>query len=414
MTQVTDSAARSAAVQPLGEVNGSIRDQRSLKRVAFFLSCDSFEGFYGGVFGLGREQFLSSYRNDFVWEYSEGLVRRGHEVIIYVLSYGPPEVREVETGLSVRFVPLPRWFKSADKFLYRIRNLPYIGWLRDHVAYSGYKTPFENAIEEDCIDVLYHQEVWTPRFDIVTRSSRVPVIGADHGAPYHGWTEETKRRSVGKAARVICQSRSGYERAVDFGAAAELMCNGVNTDFFVPPSQSEGRAKTVLAVGRMVEEQKRFSDLLHAMKALPDFNLTLVGTGPHSEALRRLADQLGISDRVTFPGFVKDRKELRRLYQECGVFVSTSRWEAVALVMLEAMSCCAPVVGTRIPSFEELITHGVDGVLVPVGAPGAVAEAIRTAYDRGTLLGANARQTVVERYSSEVVYARLSAVIEAV
>ena len=50
----------------------------SLRRVAIFTSCDSFEGFYGGTFGLDRETFLGSYRNDFVWEYSEGLRQCGH------------------------------------------------------------------------------------------------------------------------------------------------------------------------------------------------------------------------------------------------------------------------------------------------------------------------------------------------
>ena len=102
----------------------------------------------------------------------------------------------------------------------------------------------------------------------------------------------------------------------------------------------------------------------------------LVGSGPDEIKLKKAAADLGVAERVHFAGFVSDRKELRRLYQECGVFVSTSRWEAVALVLLEAMSCAAPVVATRIPSFEELITDGDDGLLVPVGAPGDLAQAI--------------------------------------
>ena len=128
--------------------------------------------------------------------------------------------------------------------------------------------------------------------------------------------------------------------------------------------------------------------------------------------LRTLAADLGIAERVTFAGFITDRDHLRRLYQECGVFVSTSSWEAVALVVLEAMSCAAPVVATRIPSFEDLLTDGVDGVLVPLAAPDEVGRAIRIAHERQDELGARARETVMTRYSSQSLYARLSTLLE--
>jgi glycosyltransferase involved in cell wall biosynthesis len=244
--------------------------------------------------------------------------------------------------------------------------------------------------------------------------SSIPVVGADHGAVFLDWMEPAKRKSFKQAAGVICQSHTGLERARAFGADAVLMYNGVNTTFFVPPVSTGLRQKTVLAVGRLVEEQKRFSDLLQAMQSLPDFNLTLVGSGPDETRLRRLATDMGLSERVCFTGFVSDRKELRRLYQECGVFVSTSSWEAVALVLLEAMSCAAPVVATSIPSFEDLLTDGEDGLLVPVGAPGEVAQAILAAYEDQEQLGASARHTVESRYSSGILYRRLSNLIEAV
>jgi glycosyltransferase involved in cell wall biosynthesis len=394
--------------------NEAAEPKPSLRRVAVFTSCDSFEGFYGGTFGLDRETFLGSYRNDFVWEYSEGLRQCGHEVFIYILSYGPPELRKISQGLSVRFIPLPRWLRVADSFLWRLRGLRHGPSLRDRTAYMAYSDALRAAIVKDRIEILYHQEVWTSRFDIVVEKSHIPVVGADHGAVFLDWMEPAKRKSFKQAAGVICQSHTGLERARSFGADAVLMSNGVDTAFFVPPITAGPRQKTVLAVGRLVEEQKRFSDLLQAMRALPDFNLILVGSGPDETRLRKLAADLSLSERVRFTGFVSDRKELRRLYQECGVFVSTSNWEAVALVMLEAMSCAASVVATRIPSFEDLFTDGEDGLLVSVGAPSEVAQAILAAYQRQEQLGANARRTVETRYSSGVLYSRLSNLIEAV
>jgi glycosyltransferase involved in cell wall biosynthesis len=388
--------------------------EAQLARVAIFTSCDSFEGFYGGTFGLSRETFLATYRNDFVWEYAEGLRACGHEVFIYILSYGPAELRRISDGVSVRFLPLPFWLRGVDPFLFRLRGLKYGTQLRDRIAYAGYGDALQKALREDRIDILYHQEIWTSRFDIIVSQASIPVVGADHGATFVDWQEPAKRRSFKQAAYLVCQSKSGLDRARSFGGNAVVMHNAVDVDFFFPPSPGQLRARKVLAVGRLVEEQKRFSDLLHALQTLPDYTLTLVGSGPDETKLKSLAADLGLSERVHFAGFVSDRGHLRRLYQECGVFVSTSSWEAVALVVLEAMSCGAPVVVTRIPSFEELLTDGQDGLLVPVGSPQQVAQAIRSAYEGQKELGKNARRTVETEYSSGALYGQLSGLLESV
>jgi glycosyltransferase involved in cell wall biosynthesis len=385
-----------------------------LARVAIFTSCDSFEGFYGGTFGLDRETFIATYRNDFVWEYAEGLRACGHEVFIYILSYGPAELRRISEGVSVRFLPLPLWLRGVDPFLWRLRGVKYGTRLRDRIAYAGYGGALQKSLREDRIDILYHQEIWTARFDIIVRHASIPVVGADHGATFVDWQGTAKKRSFKQAAYLVCQSKPGLDRARSFGGKAVLMHNAVDVDFFLPPSVGQLRAKKVLAVGRLVEEQKRFSDLLQALQALPDYTLTLVGSGPDEMKLKRLAAELGLGERVEFTGFVSDRGHLRRLYQECGAFVSTSSWEAVALVVLEAMSCGAPVVATRIASFEELLTDGKDGLLVPVGSPEQVARAICSAYEGQKDLGMNARRTVETQYSAGALYGQLSDLLESV
>lgn len=384
----------------------------SSRRVAFFLSVDSFEGFYGGIFGLDRETFLTTYRNDFVWEYAKGLIDHGHSVVLYILSYGRPELRTISAGLAVRFLPLPRWLRLADPVTYRLRKIPGFRTLRDRVAFAGYGRAFQAALTRDEIDVIYHQEIWTPRFDLVARGVSLPLIGAEHGAVYASWMEADKRSSLKLAASLTCQSREAVERVQSLGGKPELLYNGVDTDFFMPMPGGAKRANTILTVGRLVEQQKRFADLLRAMLFLPEFKLLIVGSGPDEPQLRRLCLELGLKERVTFSGFVKDRSELRRLYRECSVFVSSSAWEAVALVVLEAMSCEMPVVCTQIPSFEELIENGVDGLLIPMSAPEKMAAAIRIAVAQAQPLGTKARKTVIRRYSSTSLYARLSMLVE--
>ena len=405
-----DIAVAGRPDQPTGSADPELHK----KRVAIFISCDSFEGFYGGTFGLDRETFLTSYRNDFVWQYSEGLRRQGHPVVIYILSYGDPELRQISHGLQVRFLPLPSWLRLVDPVLYRLRRHSYGLTIRDHVAFIGYSHALRAALLDDDIDILYNQEVWTPRFDIITRIGKIPVVGADHGAVYADWMAASKRLSLRRASCVVCQSTLTLDRVRSLGGTSALISNGVDTDFFIPPPPEQHRSRTILAVGRLVEEQKRFSDLLRAMQLLPDFSLTLVGSGPDEAVLRQFASHAMLGERVNFAGFVTDRAELRRLYQECGVFVCSSRWEAVALVVLEAMSCAAPVVATRISSFEDLFTDDVDGLLVPVGAPEEIARAVRVAYERQRELGSRARNTVVTLYSAHSLYRQLSDLLESI
>ena len=376
--------------------------------MAMLLSCDSFEKFFGGTFGLDRDAYVASYRNDYAWDYAEGLRRRGHEVFLYVLSYGPGELRRTPEGLNVRFVRLAPWLRLPDPLLFRLRRC--FGFARDRVALAAYWRRLLAALAEDRIGVFYIQEIWTARFELLLRRMPLAVIGADHGAPYDPSLNARRQESFPRARALVCQSDENLVRAQALGGRAVLIPNGVDTAFFTP-GPAGARPRTVLSVGRLVEEQKRLADLIRAMTLLPEYSLTLAGRGPDGAMLQALAQQLGVAGRVHFPGFVSDRAALRQLYRECGVFVSSSAWEAMALVLLEAMSCGAPVVATRIPTFEALLSDGVNGRLVPVGSPEALASAIRQAYAQGAGFGAAARLSIEAQYASDMLYDRLSALV---
>ncbi len=91
----------------------------------------------------------------------------------------------------------------------------------------------------------------------------------------------------------------------------------------------------------MTEKRKRFSDLLRATVLLPDYTLVLARRGPDRDAPEALASRLGVAEPVRFADFMSDRAELRHFHRDCGVFVSSSAWETMALVLLEEMSCAA-------------------------------------------------------------------------
>ncbi len=386
---------------------------RDRKRIAFFLSADSFEHFFGGMFRLSRAQYLSSYRNDFVWDYARGLRDQGHEIFIYILSYDAALLQPIEPGIYVRFLPLPRWVRLTDPVLYRLQRFSFAYAWREQVRFLAYHRALRRALADDRADVLYHQEVWTPRFDVLVEKLQIPIVAADHGAPYLEAAMRRKRQTVPQAILITCQSQTNLDRVQAFGGRAVLLPNGVDTDFFSPAPANPTRPKTMLAVGRLVDAQKHFSDLLALLAALTDFELTLVGSGPDEAMLKALSQQLGVQARVHFAGFLSDKPTLRQLYRECSLFISTSAWEAFALVVLEAMSCGAPIVATRIPAFEEMLTDGRDGLLFPVGDLESAAEAVRQAFANQEVLGRNARARVVANFSSHILYEKLSSLLQA-
>lgn len=379
--------------------------------VAILLSADSFEKFFGGNFNLDRAGFLASYRNDFAWAYAQGLAALGHAVLIYIFSYGAAALHDVGGGVGVRFLPLPSWLRQADRLLFRLQDIAGFASLRAAAQHAASRHTLLQALSNDKIDLLYVQEFWTARFDRIVRGvTAIPVIGADHGAPHDPRLDGMKRASLRLAARITCQSDENLHRATALGADAVLLTNGVDDGFFTPAPNGMV-PREILAVGRLVEEQKRFSDMMRALLLLPDFQLRIIGSGPDEKSLRTLAARLGVAERIDFVGFVRDREVLRDAYCRCGVYVSASRREAMQLTMLEAMSCGAAVVATRIPSFDRLIQDKVNGRLVAVGDSAGLAEAIMDAYRNRASLGAQARATVQEHHSAGGVYDRLSRLI---
>jgi glycosyltransferase involved in cell wall biosynthesis len=140
---------------------------------------------------------------------------------------------------------------------------------------------------------------------------------------------------------------------------------------------------TVLFVGRLVE-RKGVHVLLEAVRRVPTdvpVRAVIVGDGAEFDALRALANRLGVADRVTFTGRVP-WEELRRAYRDADVCVLPAvvdrrgDTEGLGVVLLEAMHHRVPVIGSDLGGIPDVIEDGVSGVLVPPGDPAALAAAI--------------------------------------
>jgi glycosyltransferase involved in cell wall biosynthesis len=137
----------------------------------------------------------------------------------------------------------------------------------------------------------------------------------------------------------------------------------------------------LVAAGRL-RPQKDFPTLLRAFATLRTSRrarLLILGEGPDRGDLLALANALGVSDDVAFPGFSDN---VYACMAHAAAFVLSSRWEGLPTVLIEALASGAPVISTDCPSGpREILAGGRYGRLVPVGDVNALAGAMRAAVD---------------------------------
>ena len=137
------------------------------------------------------------------------------------------------------------------------------------------------------------------------------------------------------------------------------------------------RARRVVAVGRLVP-QKGFDTLISAFDQAaachPDWSLVIAGQGPLDGALRAQALATRCADRIEFAGLLQRPEELLGGSE---MFVLSSRFEGFPNALVEGMACGCSVIATDCPSGPaEILTSGVDGVLVPVDDVDALAASL--------------------------------------
>jgi glycosyltransferase involved in cell wall biosynthesis len=126
-------------------------------------------------------------------------------------------------------------------------------------------------------------------------------------------------------------------------------------------------------------------------QAVPGVRLLLVGQGPLEAETRRLAVELGVDESVVFAGF---RTDARRLAASFDVFTLSSTYEGLPIALVEAMALGRPAVVTAVGGTPEVVTDGVDGLLVPSRDPAALADGLLRLLDDPALrerIGAAAR-----------------------
>ncbi|MER7812648.1 glycosyltransferase family 4 protein [Streptomyces sp900116325] len=140
---------------------------------------------------------------------------------------------------------------------------------------------------------------------------------------------------------------------------------------------ADGTAKVVAAAGRLVRG-KRFDLLIEAFTKVaaqhPGWTLRIYGTGTDKDRLQRLIDERNLGDRATLMGVASP---IEAEFVKASIVASASDAESFGMTLVEAMRCGVPVVSTDCPlGPAEIIHDGVDGRLVPMGDPQALATAL--------------------------------------
>ncbi len=209
-----------------------------------------------------------------------------------------------------------------------------------------------------------------------------------------------------KAATVIfvATENDRHYLSTTYGVPADrfrIIPTPIDTDLFCPDRMAAPTRGKVVYVGRLSEE-KNVSLLINACRNVPGLKLVLAGSGPLEPELRKQAEGIG----VEFLGAVPNGK-LTPLLNSAEVFVLCSRYEGCPKALLEAMSCSAAVVGTRVRGIRDVIRDRENGLLCDETAESlaaAISELLASAALRRQL-GEAARRHIEQNYSQTAVLA---------
>jgi glycosyltransferase involved in cell wall biosynthesis len=263
---------------------------------------------------------------------------------------------------------------------------------------------------------------------LATRGSRVPQLPFVRGYTGEDWRirryEEMDRWLLRRLPRVLCVSQGtvrilqkhGFDpdactvvhNAIDPGPGAAASPPDLARTLAIPE-----RAPVLLAAGRLSPEKGQeflIAALHHSHRS--DLHLLLLGEGKEENRLRRLASDLGVSDRVRFLGF---QRNVLGFMAAADLVVNPSLTEGLPNVVLEAFTTGTPVVATDVGGVNELVTPGRTGWLVPPGDARALAGTIEKALEdpgKARVLAENARRMVRDSFSFERQRERLTGLYE--
>ncbi len=197
-------------------------------------------------------------------------------------------------------------------------------------------------------------------------------------------------------ARIAVSEAAAWTGRRWFGGEYHVIPNGVDVD--APPASPKPSSEElrVLFVGRS-EERKGLPVLLQAFEGLIEHvpaRLTLIGATP--EDVKRYVPDPATESSIETPGRVSGDALWRHLHEADVLCAPSLAGESFGMVLTEAFAAGTPVIASEIAGYSDVVTDGVDGVLVPPADPQRLAEELQRMYldrARRETMGRAARKT---------------------
>lgn len=343
----------------------------------------------------GAERVISMMANHWAekdWDIQIVTFDGGEKPPFYVLSPG------------VKHEPLGIANQSSNRFEGIYNNYARIVKLRN---YFKEKTP----------DVIISFMTTSNLLTLLsTLKLNTPVIISERNDPFYFRIDplRNKLRNIlyPRASYVVFQSQKVFE----------YFPNNIREKGVIIPNPVIQNGQQALTTIQLPEGKKMFAigsmnsnriyikglDLLipvfyNLSRKYPDWNLVILGDGTNRHKLEEMIQNLGLQGRVFLPGNVKN---VHTVLKQGDLFVLSSRTEGFPNALCEAMSCGLPVVSFDIPTGpQEIVRHGLDGLLVPMGDTKKLENALEELMvdeNKRHEMGQNARE-IVDRFSIEMV-----------
>ena len=308
-----------------------------------------------------------------------GALAKNYDVTI--ITFDKPDKKDLSLyqlanyPIKYQFISYPDITQSKNKlckaysYLYR-KILPKCGLTSDLYAHSSFPLERRNALIRVLQEGDYDAVIGVHAFlairlaTIKKKLGNTKTIGWIHnsfdallteGSPYLG-TELKYHygRQLQKLDEVVVlyqQDAEMYQQAFSFKPSAIY-----NPLTLKPGQRSEGKQKKFLAVGRFSPKHKGFDLLIQAFALFAQKNLEwtldIVGDGPEKDQLARMITENGLEKRIQMHPFTN---EIQAHYSSASIYVLSSRWEGMPLVLVEAMSHGLPIIASDIPTCQEVL-----------------------------------------------------------
>ena len=308
-----------------------------------------------------------------------GTLSKDYDVTI--MTFDKPDMKDLSMyqltnyPIKFQFVSYPNISPTKNKlckvysYLYR-KVLPKCGLTSDLYAHSSFpkerREVLSIILQEGQYDIVIgvHSFLAIRLATIKKKLGKTKVFGWIHNSfeallkedsPYLG--TELKHhygRQLQKLDEVVVlyqQDAEMYQQA--FGFLPSTIYNPLTLK---PGKQSDGQNKSFLAVGRFSHKHKGFDLLIQAFALFAqknlDWRLDIVGDGPEKEQLEYLIVKDGMSERIRLHPFTN---EIQYYYSSASIYVLSSRWEGMPLVLVEAMSHGLPIIASNLPTCKEIL-----------------------------------------------------------